>query len=260
MTVATYQLRRGPQILGFFCMLAVTYVAAKALGMTAIDWRSGTADFSEYASRYSSIEVPLVPSYVGQMAITIAMGVVGTALALGCGILLAPLASKLIGYPPVVTWTTRSIFSFLRATPDPVFAILLLMWIGVGPHGGALALFLHSLGFVGKSLVDTVDRMPHEAWKGVSAAGASRLQIYLYAAIPCILPELESLSLYTLDRNVRTATVLGIIGSGGIGLVLKTSMDTFHYREATTALAVIAVFVLCLEVISDRLRRKISSS
>ena len=249
---------RVPQWTGFLVLIAGTYYLARVLGIAAIDWGSGTKDFLEYAGRYRTITPSLLPSYVGQMVVTIAMGFVGTFIALFFGVLLTPYASRRVGYSGWITWPMRSIFSFLRATPDPIFAILILMWIGVGPHGGALALALHSLGFVGKSLVDTLDRMPEDAWRGVRASGASRLQAYHYAGLPLVLPEIGSLALYTFDRNVRTATILGILGSGGIGLALKTSMDTFHYEEAATALFVIAIFVLILEVLSEQIRRRIT--
>jgi phosphonate transport system permease protein len=248
---------RIPGLAIFGVGLVTLGLISRYLGLFSVDYRSSAGDLSEYFSRFQHPRLELVPECLLQMGMTLMMGIVSTFLALLIGLAGVPFALRSLGYRPFTVGLFRGLFSFLRAVPDSVFAILFLMTVGIGPQGGVIALALHSGGFMGKSLVDVIERLPSDKLRGVQACGAKRSQVFAYAIAPNVLPEIGNLALYTLDRNVRTAAVLGIIGSGGIGLMLKMSLDMYRYRDAATSLLILTMTILLLEILSDRFRKRI---
>lgn len=234
---------------------SVLYGVARILKLQPIDVSAAIQDMREYLGRYQNPYFGALPKILIQMGITILIGAVGTTIAFLLGLLVLPCALRVLEFHSAIRGLAVIAFTFLRAVPDAVFAVLLLIVIGVGPQCGAIAIALHCCGFVGKSLSDTIDRLPIETVRGVEASGARRMQIFCFGLIPTVIPELANLFLYTFDRNVRMAAVLGVIGAGGIGLTIKTEMDSFHYPEAAAALAVLVVSILILESGSNRVRK-----
>lgn len=258
MSVIPVRRLRIPKVLWFLLGAFACWRIAIALGLNEVDYKTVPSDLAEYMGRYLHPNLGILPTCFVQAGITVAMGAVGTALGFILAIPILPITLRILAMPQFARGLGRGVFVFLRAVPDAVFAVILLMFVGVGPQGGTLALALHGAGFLGKSLYDTIDRLPDERIRGVQACGANRLQTFAFGILPNVLPEIGNLALYTLDRNVRMAAVLGIIGAGGLGLMLKSSLDSFHYAEAASALIVLIVVVLALEAISDVLRRRIT--
>lgn len=151
----------------------------------------------------------------------------------------------------------RVVVAFLRAVPELISALLLILVFGFGPVAGILAMALHSVGFLGKFFaeeIETADPGPQEA---LVATGAGKLTVLRLSVIPDILPNLTGLVLYILDRNVRMATVIGLVGAGGIGQELKGRYDLFQYDRVATILLIIFLTVLILDQLSAWLRRKL---
>lgn len=152
----------------------------------------------------------------------------------------------------------RSIVAFLRAIPELISALFLLLIFGFGPVVGVLAMAFHSVGFLGKFFaeeVETADPSPQEALR---ATGAGALTVLRLSVIPDILPNLTGLALYILDRNIRMATVVGLVGAGGIGQELKGRYDLFQYDRVGTILLVIFLTVLLLDQLSARVRQRLA--
>ena len=151
----------------------------------------------------------------------------------------------------------RGISSFLRAMPELILAMVFVLAFGFGPIAGILALGLHSAGFFGKFFADDIenaDRGPQEA---LTAAGAGRLTMLRFAIIPQVWPQFVAYLQYILERNIRTATVIGVVGAGGIGLELKGRFEMFNYHHVSTILLVIFLTVVLLEAVVGRLRAKL---
>jgi phosphonate transport system permease protein len=147
--------------------------------------------------------------------------------------------------------------SFLRAMPELISALFLVLAFGFGAVPGILALGLHAAGFLGKFYaedIENADRKPQEA---LAALGASKLKVLIAAVLPQVLPQYVAYTLYILDRNVRMATVIGIVGAGGIGQELKGRYDMFNYGHVTTILIAIFVTVFLLDQLSARIRRRL---
>lgn len=150
----------------------------------------------------------------------------------------------------------RALVSLLRAIPELVSALLLVLAYGFGPIAGVLALALHGAGFLGKFYaedIETADDKPQEALRAI---GASPLQVMRHAVLPQVMPQFIGYTLYVLDRNVRMATVVGLVGAGGIGQELKGRYDMYQYAHVGTILLAIFVTVFLLDQIAARLRKR----
>lgn len=150
----------------------------------------------------------------------------------------------------------RGLVSMMRAVPELVTALFLVLAYGFGPIAGVLALALHSAGFLGKFYaedVETADDKPQEALRAI---GAGKLKVMRFAVLPQLMPQFIGYTLYVLDRNVRMATVVGLVGAGGIGQELKGRYDMYNYSHVGTILVAIFLTVFLLDQIAARLRRR----
>ena len=197
-------------------------------------------------------------SYViGLMLRTIEIAIWGTLLALVLAIPLAYCAASTYTPHALVYIAARGLCSLSRAVPELISALVFVVLFGVGPFAGVLALGFHTAGFLGKFFADDIentDRGPQEALR---CTGANPVKVIRFAVLPQILPQVFAYVQYILERNVRTATVLGIVGAGGIGLELIGQWNLYNYGHASTILLVIFVTVVILEHLTQRLRRKL---
>lgn len=158
---------------------------------------------------------------------------------------------------PVLYSASRGLVSFLRSMPELIIAMFLVLGYGFGAIAGYLALGLHGAGFLGKFYaedIEAADRKPQEA---LTALGASRLRVLRAAVLPQVAPAYVAYTLYILDRNVRMAAIIGLVGAGGIGQELKGRYDLFEYGHVGTILMVIFLTVFVLDQVSARLRARL---
>ncbi len=158
----------------------------------------------------------------------------------------------------VVYYLVRTIFNFLRSVEPLIMAILFAVWVGIGPFAGVLALTVHSIAALGKLFseqVESIDLGPVEA---ITATGATPAQVVLFAVIPQVFPQFLALSFYRWDINVRMSTIIGFVGGGGIGFLLQQWINLLQYNQAGTALFAIASVIITLDMISAKLRSKIT--
>ena len=189
-----------------------------------------------------------------KMLETIEMAFWGTLLALTLAIPLALLAARGYSWNAPTYYAARAVCSFCRALPEWILAIFFVLMFGFGTLPGIMALGIHCCGFLGKFFADDIencDRGPQEALR---CTGASSLQVLRYAVIPQTMPQVLAYSQYILERNVRSATVLGMVGAGGIGSELKGRLELFNYSHVATLLLVVFVTVFVLEQITHVLR------
>lgn len=224
---------------------------------TNIDPR--TLEMRTEAARTEVLVEPL--GYLWQvirlMIETVEIAAWGTIIAL---LIAAPLAYfGARNYAPhvAVLMVVRGLASLLRATPELISALLLVLIFGFGPLAGVVALGLHTAGFLGKFFaedIENVDRAPQDALR---ALGANKLKVLRFAVLPQVLPSYLAYLQYILERNIRTATVIGVVGAGGIGQELKGRFEMFDFAHVGTILAVIFVTVLVLEYLTGRSRSRI---
>jgi phosphonate transport system permease protein len=194
---------------------------------------------------------------LGKMLVSLEIALWGSIVALALGVPLAYLGARGYAPHPIVYFASRMITSFMRAVPELVSALVLTLAFDFGPIAGVLALGFHAAGFFGKFYADDVENADKAPQEALFAVGASRLKVLRYAVLPQVLPQYVAYTQYILERNVRMATVIGVVGAGGIGIELKGRFDMFEFNRVSTILLVIFCTVLVLEQLSQAVRRRL---
>ncbi|WP_078119235.1 phosphonate ABC transporter, permease protein PhnE [Thiosocius teredinicola] len=192
--------------------------------------------------------------YVEEMMVTIQIAVWGTVLAVVLSIPFGVLSAENI-VPWWIYQPVRRLMDAARAINEMVFAMMFVVAVGLGPFAGVLALFVHTTGILAKLFSEAVEAIDPRPVEGIRATGASRLQEVIFGVIPQVLPLWISYSLYRFESNVRSATVLGIVGAGGIGQPLYEMIRGFYYAETAAIMVIIVVSVSLLDILSQRLRK-----
>jgi phosphonate transport system permease protein len=142
-----------------------------------------------------------------------------------------------------------------RSINEMVFAMLFVVAVGLGPFAGVMALFIGTTGVLAKLFAEAVEAIDHGPVEGVRATGASALQEVIYGVIPQVLPLWISYALYRFESNVRSATVVGMVGAGGIGVTLWEAIRGFQLAQTCAILIIIIVVVSAIDIVSQRLRK-----
>ncbi|MEQ9607413.1 MAG: phosphonate ABC transporter, permease protein PhnE [Kiloniellaceae bacterium] len=159
--------------------------------------------------------------------------------------------------PVWVVQPMRRLMDACRAINELVFAILFVAAVGLGPFAGVMALFIHNLGVISKLFSEAVEAIDPRPVEAIRATGASRLQQVIYGVIPQVLPLWSSFSLYRFETLVRSATVLGIVGAGGIGFTFYESFRSFQYDRAAAVIVVVVAVVSVIDMLSSQLRKRL---
>ncbi len=189
---------------------------------------------------------------------TIMMAVLGTLTAALFGLPLAFLAARNFTPSRIMRFGTRRLFDFLRGIDMLIWSLIFIRAFGLGPLTGALAIAFTDTGSLGKLFSEALENIDNKQVEGVRATGASQIQRYRFGVIPQILPVFVSQVLYYLESNTRSATVIGALGAGGIGLMLVETMKTSRDWENTSYIIILTIIVVILmDQCSSWLRRKL---
>ncbi len=189
---------------------------------------------------------------------TLLMAVLGTFTAAFVGLPLAILAARNFSPSGTVRFFVRRLFDFLRGIDMLIWSLIFIRSFGLGPLTGALAIAFTDTGTLGKLFSEALENVDGKQIEGVKATGASKLQVYRFGVIPQILPIFVSQGLYYLESNTRSATVIGALGAGGIGLMLVETMRTSRDWENTFYIIILTVFlVIAMDRLSSWLRRRL---
>jgi phosphonate ABC transporter permease subunit PhnE len=186
---------------------------------------------------------------------------IGVPAAIG-GVLLGLVSLRVTVERPMPTglmiyYATRTILNVLRAIEPLIMAIVFVVWVGIGPFAGVLALTLHTIASLGKLYSEQVENISQGPIEAVTATGATRLQTIVYAVIPQIVPPYIAFTIYRWDINVRMSTIIGFAGGGGIGFLLQQNLNLLKYRQASVQMIAIAIVVASLDYISAKIRERI---
>ncbi|MCA1939824.1 MAG: phosphonate ABC transporter, permease protein PhnE [Caenispirillum bisanense] len=192
--------------------------------------------------------------YLEEMVITVQIAVWGTVLSIVLSIPFGILSSENM-VPCWIYQPVRRLMDAFRAINEMVFAMLFVVAVGLGPFAGVLALFIHTTGILAKLFSEAVEAVDPRPVEGIRATGAGWLQEVVFGVIPQVIPLWISYSLYRFESNVRSATVLGIVGAGGIGQVLWEYIRGFYYAETAAVMLIIIASVSLLDMASQRLRK-----
>ncbi|MGW0172433.1 phosphonate ABC transporter, permease protein PhnE [Rhodococcus sp. NPDC003322] len=217
----------------------------------------GTVNMGEFLSRLFPPDFSKFGTIVELLIETLQMAIVGTVLGGVLSLLVAFAASSNIA-PTWLYYPARWVMNVIRSVPDLVFALMFVSAVGLGPFAGILAMTVGSIGSIGKiyaEAMESVDRGPVVA---MQAVGASRRQVIAYGILPQAAPMLVSYTLLLFEGNVRGATILGLVGAGGIGLELTTAMKMYDYGHLSAIIICIIVLVTVIDQGSALIRRRIT--
>lgn len=192
-----------------------------------------------------------------KMVETLQIAVAGAAIGIVLSVPVALLAARGVLVGRGVNLVVRILLGFIRAVPDLAWALIFVVAVGLGPFAGMLAIAVDTLGFCGRFFADDMENTDPGPAEALTATGARRLDVAASAVIPAALPAFVSTSLFGLEKAVRSSTILGLVGAGGIGIELKVGFDLFDYPTAVTVILMIAVVVIGVEQIGAVLRQKI---
>jgi phosphonate transport system permease protein len=191
---------------------------------------------------------------IGATLETVQMAFAGTFLALLAAFPLGLLAARNMTPHPYIYYVVRGALNLVRTIPDLALGLLFVAAVGLGAFAGTLALAIHTATVLGKLLSESAENIDEGVVEALRTTGAGYPQIVSFAVVPQILPDLISLTLYRLETNIRAASVLGLIGAGGIGYLMNSSFRTFQYQEAAAIVLVLIVLVMLVDYLSSRLR------
>ncbi len=193
---------------------------------------------------------------VGQMWLTVQIALWGTFLAVFLAVPLSLMASRNLA-PAWLVWPVRRVMDLLRSIPDLVIGTLFIVAVGLGPLAGVLAIALNTAGVLAKLFSEAVESIDKGPVDGVKATGAGRLHEITWGVIPQVAPLWTSFALYRFESNSRAATVLGLIGAGGIGQALFESLQAFDYRTVSLIAIIIIVAVTLIDMLSQAMRKRL---
>lgn len=211
-------------------------------------------NMAEYASGFLQPNFRDLDYYVSEMVLTVQIAIWGTVLAVIAAIPFSILCSNNM-VPWYVYQPVRRLMDAFRAINEIVFAVLFVVAVGLGPFAGVMALFIHTTGIFAKLFSEAVEAIDPYPVEGIRATGASKLQEIVFGVIPQVLPLWISYALYRFESNVRSATVLGLVGAGGIGQIMFESIRGFYYAETAAILIVVVVTVTIVDLLSQQLRK-----
>lgn len=226
-----------------------------------IDFIKLVTDSSKYFGDILSRMLPPDFSNLNQLIYamfeTIEIAFLGTFIAIVLSIPLGLFSARNLAPNYFVYLICKTIVIFFRAIPEFIIAMILVIAIGFGAMPGVLALGLHTMGFLAKFYAEDIEHINKGPVEALTSSGATKGQIISFAVIPQIIPSFVANNLYILDRNVRMATMLGIVGAGGIGYELQSSFRMFEYQKVSAIIIIIFVTIFIIDNISTYIRSKI---
>jgi phosphonate transport system permease protein len=197
---------------------------------------------------------------IERMVETIFLGMMATAFGIVFSIPISFLAARNLmsgsWLSLLVYYLTRTVLNIIRSIEPLIWALIAVVWVGLGPFAGIIALTVHSIAALGKLYSEAIEGIDAGPIEAIQATGATSLQTIMYAVIPQMIPPFVSFSIYRWDINVRMSTVIGLVGGGGIGFILIQYIRLLDYRAAGIAVWFIAFTVAILDYVSSEIRQR----
>lgn len=194
--------------------------------------------------------------FVEKMWETVQIALWGTFIAVFAAVPMGLAAARNVA-PGWLVFPVRLVMNLLRSIPDLVIGLLFVVAVGLGPLPGVLAIALNTAGVLAKLFSEAVESIDKGPVEGVRATGASGLHEIVWGIVPQVAPLWTSFALYRFESNSRSATVLGLIGAGGIGQVLFDRMNAFDFRDVSAVVIVVVVAVTLIDMLSQAMRKRL---
>ena len=244
-------------LIGLATLVAASF-ATLPLEWAALFSADAVRSSGEFLAGFAPPEtaLPFLQKTLAATLETLSMSALGTLLAVIGGMALAMPAAGRFG--KLLRVPARGILNVLRSIPELVWASLLLVAAGLGPFAGTLALAAHTSGVLGRLFADVLENAEPNPERALRANGAAAGSAFLYSTLPQALPQMLSYTLYRWENNIRAAAVLGVVGAGGLGQMLKYHLSLFQMQQAATVILAMLLLVALVDGASFALRRALT--
>ena len=237
--------------------IAILYVSARDTDISLGEFVRGLPAIASYVARMVPPDWAYTPRIVQPALETIEIAIWGTVLGILLAIPLGLMAARNISPHLAVYGSARFILNALRGVSELVFALIFVSAVGLGPFPGILALALHNAGMLGKFYAEAIEAVDEGPVEAMRSTGAGWSQTVAYAIVPQILPHFITYNLYRFEVSIRSATVLGLVGAGGVGFHLISSIRLFDYQTTAMILIVIVALVILTDHAGAKIRAHI---
>jgi len=263
--------RRRRQSLGVLAVLAVLALAAGHYGEVNLgNLLNHLSGLTSYFGRilpklshtnFASDVAGWYWNFLGWLRLlfdTVLIAYLGTLASAAGAVLVAFLAAANLAPNGGLRWCVKRLLEFCRTVPDIVFALLFVSAFGLGPLAGVLAIGIHSFGTLGKLFTEVIENIDMKPVEGVRSSGGRFIDIVRFGALPQILPNLASYALLRFEINVRSSSIVGFVGAGGIGQDLFVAIRKFYYTDVSAILLMMIVTVATIDLLTERIRHRLT--
>ncbi len=249
--------RRDTRTLVAWAIVAALLAASwRGADMRPLDLWRDAANMGRFAADFFPPDFSQWRTYLQEMLVTVQIALWGTALAVLTAIPFG-VASAANVAPAWLHQPVRRLMDACRAINEVVFAMLFVVAVGLGPFAGVLALWVHTTGILAKLFSEAVEAIDPQPVEGIRATGAHVIEEIAYGVLPQVLPLWISYSLYRFESNVRSASVVGMVGAGGIGVILWEIIRGFYYAQTCAVMIIVVVTVSAIDLVSSHIRKSI---
>lgn len=219
---------------------------------------SNSQQVSIFLSKLLHPDFSYMPSLVQPLIKTLKMSVLGTILGVLLAIPFSFLATTIVTKNPILTRIIRFLLNVIRTIPNMLLAAILVSMVGIGEATGVLTLTIFTFGLTAQLFYESIETIDTAALEACEPVGANKFKTAVWAVWPQMIPSIVSYAFYALEINVRSSTVLGYVGAGGIGVILNTSLGLFKYDRVSLVILMIFVVVMIVDGLSEFIRRKLA--
>lgn len=250
-------MRQSKSIWYWMVGFGIAVVCFQQVDFSVIRFVKGIPQMASFAQKAFPPDFTNIQDLAWSMLQTIEISVVGTLVACVLSFFLCLGAAANFTPNKTVYICCRTILNLFRSISELIIALLFVTAVGLGAFSGALALSVHSAGMMGKFFAESIENIDEGQVEAIRASGATKWQIFRYAVFPQVLPEFITTTLFRWETNIRSATVLGMVGAGGIGFDLITSVRLFQYQETSAIILLTLGTVIIIDQLNNYLRSKI---
>ncbi|HVL56307.1 MAG TPA: phosphonate ABC transporter, permease protein PhnE [Burkholderiaceae bacterium] len=234
--------------------VAVLWWSAAGTQLSLAELANGVPWIIDFLSRMFPPNWGFLEKLVRPAIETIQIAIWGTIFAILLAVPLCFFAARNISPSLAVFHLMRQVLNVTRGINEIILALIFVAAVGLGPFAGVIALAIHGAGMLGKFFAESIEEIDQGPIEALRATGAGPIQTIVFGVIPQVITAWIAVSLYRFETNLRQATVLGMVGAGGIGFELVGSMKLFQYHDTATCILVIIVMVMTADYISSKLR------
>lgn len=253
-----FALRSASRFLWPTALLLILWWALRGSEFEASRLIEGLQRSRDYFTQMFPPDLSELPKAWKALVVTLQMAIVGTFVGAAAALPMSFLAARTSALPSWFSATVKTGLNVLRAIPPLIYAVLFVYMVGLGPFPGALGIAVGSFVMLAKLFAEALEGVHPAPIEAVKAVGGSPAQVFVYGMIPQAMPSFLSHTLYAWELNIGAATILGIVGAGGIGFELVARINYFQWHKVATYVLVLVAMVLAADAASYRIRKRLT--